>query len=214
MTAAVCPRSPGGNTALGPLATGWAAGRIVPPPGSSCAFVSGGAEFGDLIVGAEPAHEALGFLLRALLVQGDEAGEDFGLRQVGRPAIGGSDGCIQFVVVFVQDADEAIVEDAAVGGGEVCGRGAGPEFFQHVVEAGQRQVFVLGQDPLAVGVEALGDLADAVLLQVVCVREWKRVEAAGFRVTGIVADAEPSARPQRPGDMMLAGKDTKRVSIV
>jgi hypothetical protein len=57
-------------------------------------LVSGGAEFGDLIVGAEPAHEALGDLLRALLVQGDETGEDLGLRQVGRPAICCGDGCI------------------------------------------------------------------------------------------------------------------------
>ncbi len=117
MTAAVCPRSPGGNTALGPTGHGLGSrgascrhrGRVAP-------LSSGGAEFGDLVVGAEPAHEALGFLLRALLVQGDEAGEDFGVRQVGRPAIGGSDGCIQFVVVFVEDADEAVVEDAAVGG--------------------------------------------------------------------------------------------------
>ena len=73
---------------------GWAAERIcVATEVELHPCLSAVPNYGDLIVKAEPAHEALG-LLRMLLVQGDETGEDFGLRQVGQPAVGGGDGSI------------------------------------------------------------------------------------------------------------------------
>ena len=59
-----------------------------------------------------------GFFFGAFRVQGDEAGEDFGVGQVGGPAVGGGDLGVEFVVVFLQDQDQAVVEDAAVLGAE------------------------------------------------------------------------------------------------
>ncbi len=50
-------------------------------------FFGGGAEAGDLVGGAEPFDEAAGFFRHAGFVEGDEAGEEFGFRQVGLPAI-------------------------------------------------------------------------------------------------------------------------------
>jgi hypothetical protein len=60
-----------------------------------------------------------GFLFGAFGVQGDEAGEDFGVGQVGGPAVGGGDLGIEFVVVFFQD--QAVVEDAAAPGASASG---------------------------------------------------------------------------------------------
>jgi hypothetical protein len=40
-----------------------------------------------LVGGAEPFDEAAGFFRHAGFVEGDEAGEEFGFRQVGLPAI-------------------------------------------------------------------------------------------------------------------------------
>ena len=71
---------------LGAAAMGWAVGAHRAATEVELGLVVGGAEFGDLVVGAEPAHEAPCFLLRAFLVQGDEAGEDFGSgRSAGQP---------------------------------------------------------------------------------------------------------------------------------
>ena len=68
---------------------------------------------GDLVVGAEVAHSAGGFFGGAGGVEGDEAGEDFGVGQVGfgatvaEPAVGGGDRGIEFVVELAEDGDEA-----------------------------------------------------------------------------------------------------------
>ena len=70
--------------------------------------------------GAEPVADLTGgFFGGAGGVEGDEAGEDFGVAQVGfrvavaEPAVGGGDGGIEFVVELAEDGDEAGV----VGGG-------------------------------------------------------------------------------------------------
>jgi len=55
---------------------------------------------------------------------------------------------------------------------------------------------MFGERPLPMGVEILGDPPDALLAQVVGHREGEGVEAIRFHVDRIVADAEPSARPQ------------------
>ena len=134
-----------------------------------------------------------GFLLDAFLIERDQAHQDVVVGQVGRPAIGGCNGGIQLVVVIFQDQHQAVVEDAAVLGGEGIGRGAGAEFLQHVVEAGQREVRVFGKHAFAVGVKFLGESADALFLQVVGGREGEWVEAAGFYVDGIIALSQASS---------------------
>jgi hypothetical protein len=91
-----------------------------------------------LVVGAKPADLPGGFLLDAFLVERDEAHQDVVVAQVGRPAIGG-DGGIQFVVAFLQDQHEAVIEDAPVGGVQGIGRVAGAEFLQQL----QRPVSVM-----------------------------------------------------------------------
>ena len=62
-----------------------------------------------------------GFLGGARGVQGDEAGEDFGVARVRRKAVGGSDGGIQFVVELAEDGDEAGVVRGALLRGERYG---------------------------------------------------------------------------------------------
>ena len=103
------------------------------------------AETWDLIVGAQPADDATRLLLRALLVERDEAGEDVVVGEIGRPAIGLGHGGIEFVVQFLQDQHEAIVEGVPVLTGQCGGIGARAELFQNVVDAGEGKMRMLGQ---------------------------------------------------------------------
>ena len=127
-------------------------------------------EQGDLVVGAEPADLALGFFAGAFGVEGDEAFEDFGVGEGGGPAVGCEDGGVEVVMELFEDGDEAVVVDGFFFGSEGFG---GAEFFEDVVHAGEGEAGVLGLDAFAVGVEFLGDLADAVALRFGAVREGK-----------------------------------------
>ena len=77
-------------------------------------------------------------------------------------------------------------------GSRASGVDAGAQFFQHVVEAGQGEVRMLGEDALAMGVEVFGDGANALLLQVVGGGEGEGVEALRFRVARV--DPQASLR--------------------
>lgn len=72
-----------------------------------------------------------------------------------------------------EDGDEAVFVGELFLGVE---RGAGAEFFEDVVAIGQRQLRVLGLLAFAVGVEALGEVADARLLRFGRGGEWEREE--------------------------------------
>jgi hypothetical protein len=124
----VCSSSLAGKDGFGPGAAS-AAWFIAPPTSASFSFA---AEARDLVIRAEPADFPAGFLPKALLVQGGEAGEDFVVAEVGSPAIGGGDFGIQIVVVFFQAQHETVAEVAAVVGRQGIGWGAAPELFQHV----------------------------------------------------------------------------------
>ena len=134
-------------------------------------------------------------LLRALLVERDETGKNFLLLgQVDGPAVGLRHEFVEPVVILLQDQYEAIFENTPFGGVERPGRHPRPQFFQNVVKAGQRQMRMFGEHALAMRIEVFGDGADALLLQVVGGGEREGVEAAGFGVYGIVANAEPASR--------------------
>lgn len=115
---------------------------------------------GGLIVRAEPADEALAFLGAAFGVQGDDAGEDVGVGEVGGPAIGGGDGCIETVMQVLEQGDLPGVMDIPLGGGE---GGVGAEFFEDVVEEGEGELGMCGEAGFAVRVEFLGDGGDQVV---------------------------------------------------
>ena len=115
------------------------------------------------------------------------------------PAVGFEDRLIQLVVELLEDGDEAVVVDEFVLGGE---RGAGADGGEDVVKAGESQLRMLRLLPLAVRVEPLAEIADALLERgVVQRRKRKRLEAAGFDIYRIVANAEPRSGRQRPSDM-------------
>ena len=59
---------------------------------------------------------------------------------------------------LLQDQHQPVVEDAALPGLEIAGPDARSQALQHIVEAGQRQMVVLGQHPLAMGAEFLGGI--------------------------------------------------------
>ena len=99
----------------------------------------------------------------------------------------------------------------AIVGVEVIGRGAGAELFQHVVEAGQRQV----RDARpARACDAASRSSAMARMLCFCVsfgvREGERVEAAGFGVARIVANAEPSACAQSAQATWMRDDSTPR----
>ena len=75
---------------------------------------------------------------------------------------------------------------------------AAAQLLQHVVHAGHGQPRVQGLAGLAVGVQVLGQLADAVLFRPVRGRKRKGLEAAGLVVARVVADPKSAARRQGP----------------
>ena len=118
---------------------------------------------GALVVGAESADVAGFFLGGAGVVEGDEAGEEFGFAlwrervQVG-PTVGFQHGGIQLVVDLAEQGDEALVVDGFLFGVQ---RLAGAELFEDIVKASEREVRMLLLLPLAVRIEAFAEFADA-----------------------------------------------------
>ena len=100
------------------------------------------------------------------------------------------------------------------GGGRAAGGGAGAEMVEDVVEAGEGEVRVVGEDALAVGVDGFGGGADAVFLRFGGGGEGEGVEAAGFYVDRIIANAEPAAVRHGPGDMDAAGEDAEGEGVI
>ena len=90
---------------------------------------------GILVVGAEPADVAGLFLGGAGVVEGDEAGEEFGFAlgrewvQVG-PTVGFQHGGIQLVVDLPEQGDEALVVEGFLFGVQ---RVTGAELFEDIV---------------------------------------------------------------------------------
>lgn len=112
---------------------------------------------GILILGTQPADESALFLGGALVVEGDEAGEEFlfeGFVPRGGgeivPAIGGEHGGVDLVVDLAEEGDEAVVVDLLFLGVQDC---AGAERFEDVVDPGEGEVRMQGLLPLAVRVE-------------------------------------------------------------
>ena len=115
---------------------------------------SGGLEFG-----AEPADQALGLFGGAGLVERDKAGEDVLVAQVCGPAIGFGHGAIDGIVMLADQRHQPAIMNVALLVGQ---RAACFQRLQHVIEAGQGQVVMLGQHLLAQRIERLGLGADAV----------------------------------------------------
>ena len=89
----------------------------------------------------------------------EAVGEGNGGDEVG-PAVGFEDGSVEVVVNLLEEGDEALVVD---GFGLGVERGAGAEEVEDVVEAGEGERGVQGLLALAMGVEALAEVADFLL---------------------------------------------------
>lgn len=59
--------------------------------------------------GAEPADRAAAFFFGPLVVEGDEASEDFFVGEVDGPAVGIGHGGVEVVVNLAEDGDEALL---------------------------------------------------------------------------------------------------------
>src|SRR3546814_20436357 len=66
----------------------------------------------------QPADQSLGLFGSALRVERDEAGKDFRVGEISRPAIGLSDEGIDRVVVLADQGDEPAIVNVALGLGE------------------------------------------------------------------------------------------------
>jgi hypothetical protein len=60
---------------------------------------------GVLEIGAEPADRAAAFIFCAIVVEGDEASEDFFVGEVDGPAVGIGNGGMEVVVNLAEDGD-------------------------------------------------------------------------------------------------------------
>ena len=85
-------------------------------------------------------------------------GEDGAVARDGFDAVGCCNGGVEFVVELAEDGDETLFVGELFFGVE---RGAGAEFFEDVVEVGERQLRVLGLLAFAMGVEGFGEFADS-----------------------------------------------------
>ena len=125
---------------------------------------------GRLELGTQPADEACAFFGAALGIECNHTGEDVFVAECSGPAIGGEDGCVEFVVEFAQHPDETGVVDAAVFGRQFF-RGA--KFFEDVVHLGQGQIggeFLLA---FAVRVQAFSDATNRLFLRVGAIGKWE-----------------------------------------
>lgn len=134
---------------------------------------------------------------------------------VSSVAVGGGVGFgyggVEVVVELAEDGDEAVFVDELFLGVE---RGAGAEFFECVVAVGQGQLRVLGLLAFAVGVEVLGEFADARLLGFGRGGERELFEAVGVAVGRVVADAEPAADAIGKEDVDARGEHTEVEGVV
>jgi hypothetical protein len=98
------------------------------------------------------------------------------------PAIGFEDGGVEVVVKLLEDGDEALVVDDLVLGVQGF---AGTDFLEDVVNAGEREVGMKFLLALAVRVEPLAKVADALLECAFFERgEWEGIETAGLLYLG------------------------------
>ena len=153
----------------------------------------------------------LRFFDGALGVEGDQPRQDLLVGERRRPAVRVAHGRVQLVVEFTQHADQPLLVDRLVLGGQ---RLAGPQLCQHVVHVGQGQLGVLGLLALAVSIQLLGQAADARLLRVGRGGEGEFLEAGCFHVDRIVAHAEVTSSCQRPGHVDAAGEHAQEVGVV
>src|SRR5207302_6445489 len=116
---------------------------------------------GSLILRPEPADVPPGLLRAALRVQGDHAGENLVSGEVARPAVGVEDSAIELIVELAQDADQPRVVKSMVLRRKLL---VPAKLFEDVVHIGEGQRGMKLLLALAVGVEALGDVADGLLL--------------------------------------------------
>ncbi len=128
---------------------------------------------GVLEIGAEPADEAAAFFFGPLVVEGDEAGEDFFVGEVDGPAVGVGNGGVEVLVNLAEDGDESLLVNRLFFCGE---RLAGAELFEDVVHAGHRERGMQLLLTFTMGVELFAEFADAGRFVVTRRREWKRVK--------------------------------------
>ena len=86
-------------------------------------------------------HEPARFRPGSLLVEGDEAGENVVVGEIGGPAVGISDGSVELVAQLLQDQHKAIIENAALGRLKSFKSHAHPQQLQHIIGPGQRQLW-------------------------------------------------------------------------
>jgi hypothetical protein len=121
---------------------------------------------GILILGAEVADDALGFLGGALGIEGDEACEDLLVGQISAisPAVGLGDGGIEVVVELAEDRDESLIVDHLFLGCEGASSISLAQCLEHVVDPGESERGMNSLHALPMGIEFLGEGADAGLL--------------------------------------------------
>ena len=102
---------------------------------------------------------------------------------------------------LLEQRDEALVVDLLVLGGEGF---ASAEFFEHVVDAGEGEAGMQLLLALAVRVQTLAEIADALLERSFFERgEWEGFEAAGVVISWIVTNAEATTGGERPCDVQV-----------
>jgi hypothetical protein len=101
-------------------------------------------------------------------------------------------------VQLLEDQDQPAPLHVLVRRGETC---AGSDLLQHVVEAGEREVGMLGEDALAGGIELLAGGAKFRFQGFGRIREGEGIEDAALYIHDVVADPDPSASPKRPSQM-------------
>lgn len=98
------------------------------------------------------------------------------------PAIGFKDGFIELVVDLLEQGDEALVVDLLFLGGEWF---SAAEFFEDVIHACEREAGMQLLLALAVRVQTLAEIADALLERGFFEGgEWERFEAGGICYSG------------------------------
>ena len=123
------------------------------------------------------------------------------------PAVGFEDGGVEVVVKLFEDGDEALVVDLLVLGGEGF---AAAELFQDVVDAGEGEAGMRFLLALAVRVQPLAEVADALLECSLFERgEGKGVEAAGVVVAWTIF--ESSTASKRPCDVKAGRKNSENI---
>ncbi len=92
-----------------------------------------------------------------------------------------------------------------------CERLAGLQLLEHVVHAREREIRKRRLLPLAMCVELLGEIADALALGVGGEREGEREETGCVRPGGIVANTQAAPGRESPATMDAAGQHSEDV---